>query len=69
MLFRASRSQELESLRCQPDGQEFLLNLPLEWSSPGPIMVAANWTEKLRESVIETRNHHRSRVKSRPLLL
>lgn len=32
-----------------PDGQKFLLNLPLEWSSTGPIMVVTNWTEKLKE--------------------
>jgi len=32
-----------------PDGQRFLLNLPLEWSSAAPITVVTNWTEKLRD--------------------
>jgi Tol biopolymer transport system component len=32
-----------------PDGQRFLLNLPLEWSSAAPITVVTNWTEKLKE--------------------
>jgi Tol biopolymer transport system component len=32
-----------------PDGQRFLFNLPLEWTSANPITVVTNWTEKLRE--------------------
>ncbi len=32
-----------------PDGQRFLLNLPLEWTSAAPITVITNWTEKLKE--------------------
>ncbi len=32
-----------------PDGQRFLLNLPMEWSSAAPITVVTNWTEKLKE--------------------
>ncbi len=32
-----------------PDGQRFLLNLPLEWTSSAPITVLTNWTEKLKE--------------------
>jgi Tol biopolymer transport system component len=32
-----------------PDGQRFLLNLPLEWSSAAPITVVTNWTEKLKK--------------------
>ncbi len=32
-----------------PDGQRFLLSLPLEWSSAAPITVVTNWTEKLKE--------------------
>jgi hypothetical protein len=32
-----------------PDGQRFLLNLPLEWSSAAPITVVTNWTEKLKQ--------------------
>jgi hypothetical protein len=32
-----------------PDGQRFLFNLPLEWSSTAPITVVTNWTEKLKE--------------------
>ena len=32
-----------------PDGQRFLFNLPLEWSSAAPITVVTNWTEKLKE--------------------
>jgi Tol biopolymer transport system component len=31
------------------DGQRFLINLPLEWSSAAPITVVTNWTEKLKE--------------------
>jgi len=30
------------------DGQRFLVNLPLEWSSASPITVVTNWTEKLK---------------------
>jgi dipeptidyl aminopeptidase/acylaminoacyl peptidase len=30
------------------DGQRFLVNLPLEWSSSSPITVVTNWTEKLK---------------------
>ncbi|HTS65629.1 MAG TPA: hypothetical protein VMH28_26585 [Candidatus Acidoferrales bacterium] len=32
-----------------PDGQYFLVNAPLEWTSANPITVVTNWTEKLRE--------------------
>jgi Tol biopolymer transport system component len=32
-----------------PDGQRFLLNLPLEWANSSQIMVVTNWTEKLKE--------------------
>jgi Tol biopolymer transport system component len=32
-----------------PDGQRFLLNLPLEWPSASPITVMTNWTEKVKE--------------------
>lgn len=32
-----------------PDGQRFLLNLPLEWTSAAPITVITNWTEKLKD--------------------
>ena len=32
-----------------PDGQRFLLNVPLEWTSSAPITVITNWTEKLKE--------------------
>jgi hypothetical protein len=32
-----------------PDGQRFLFNLPLEWSSEAPITVVTNWTEKLKD--------------------
>ena len=31
-----------------PDGQRFLVNLPLEWSGAAPITVMTNWTEKLK---------------------
>jgi Tol biopolymer transport system component len=31
------------------DGQRFLFNLPLEWTSANPITVVTNWTEKLKE--------------------
>ena len=32
-----------------PDGQRFLMNLPMEWSNASPITVVTNWTEKLKE--------------------
>lgn len=32
-----------------PDGQRFLVNIPLEWTSAVPITVVTNWTEKLKE--------------------
>ena len=32
-----------------PDGQRFLFNIPLEWTSANPITVVTNWTEKLKE--------------------
>ena len=32
-----------------PDGQRFLVNIPLEWTSALPITVVTNWTEKLKE--------------------
>jgi Tol biopolymer transport system component len=32
-----------------PDGQRFLVNMPLEWTSAVPITVVTNWTEKLKE--------------------
>ena len=31
-----------------PDGQRFLMNLPLEWFNASPIRVVTNWTEKLK---------------------
>ena len=31
-----------------PDGQRFLVNLPMEWSSSAPIKVVMNWASKLR---------------------
>ncbi len=31
------------------DGQHFLLNLPLEWTSAAPITVVSNWAEKLKD--------------------
>jgi Tol biopolymer transport system component len=32
-----------------PDGQRFLLNIPLEWTSAAPITVVTNWIEKLKD--------------------
>ena len=32
-----------------PDGQRFLMNLPLEWTSSAPITVITNWAEKLKQ--------------------
>lgn len=32
-----------------PDGQRFIVNLPLEWTGAGTITVVTNWTEKLKE--------------------
>jgi Tol biopolymer transport system component len=34
---------------ASPDGQRFLMNIPLEWTSALPITVVTNWTEKLKE--------------------
>jgi Tol biopolymer transport system component len=31
-----------------PDGQRFIINLPLEWSSSSPVTVITNWSEKLK---------------------
>jgi Tol biopolymer transport system component len=31
-----------------PDGQHFLVNVPLEWTGAAPITVLTNWTEKLK---------------------
>ena len=41
--------RHLESLRRQPDGQRFLLNIPLEWTGTAPMTVITNWTEKLKQ--------------------
>jgi len=32
-----------------PDGQRFLMNLPLEWPNASPITVMTNWTEKVKD--------------------
>ncbi|HUA59169.1 MAG TPA: hypothetical protein VML19_10470, partial [Verrucomicrobiae bacterium] len=32
-----------------PDGQRFLVNLPLDWPSASPITVMTNWTEKVKD--------------------
>jgi hypothetical protein len=32
-----------------PDGQRFVVTLPLEWTSSVPITVVTNWAEKLKE--------------------
>jgi len=32
-----------------PDGQRFLMNVPMEWSGASPITVMTNWTEKLKD--------------------
>ena len=32
-----------------PDGQHFLVNIPLEWTGAAPITVLTNWTEKLKQ--------------------
>jgi hypothetical protein len=32
-----------------PDGQRFLLNLPLEWANSSQILITTNWTEKLKD--------------------
>ena len=31
-----------------PDGQHFLVNIPLEWTGAAPITVVTNWAEKLK---------------------
>ena len=36
-------------MALSPDGQRFIVNLPLEWTSAAPITVVTNWTEKLKE--------------------
>ena len=38
------------SYDAAPDGQRFLLNVPLEWSSAAPITVLSNWSEALLRS-------------------
>ena len=37
------------SFDVTPDGQHFLLNLPLEWPRSLPITVVTNWTGRLKE--------------------
>jgi Tol biopolymer transport system component len=32
-----------------PDGQRFLMSLPLEWSNASPIAVVTNWTPKVKD--------------------
>ncbi len=50
MLFQTRPIPETWNLYdVSPDGQRFLLNLPLEWSSAAPVSVVTNWTEKLKE--------------------
>jgi len=50
MLFQTRPIPETWNLYdVSPDGQRFLVNLPLEWSSAAPITVVTNWTEKLKE--------------------
>ena len=34
---------------ASPDGDRFLMNLPMEWPSATPITVVTNWTEKVKE--------------------
>ena len=41
--------QEWNLYDVSADGQRFLLNLPLEWSSATPITVVTNWTRKLKQ--------------------
>jgi Tol biopolymer transport system component len=57
--FECDAPQQLFQTRCVPrlwnlfdaaaDGQRFLVNVPLEWSSAAPITVVTNWTEKVRQ--------------------
>jgi Tol biopolymer transport system component len=50
MLFQTRPIPETWNLYdVSSDGQRFLLNLPLEWSSAAPITVVTNWTEKLKQ--------------------
>jgi Tol biopolymer transport system component len=32
-----------------PDGQRFLMNLPLEWPDSSPITIVTNWVEKIKD--------------------
>ena len=32
-----------------PEGQKFLVNVPLEWPTSSPITVVTNWTEKIKD--------------------
>ena len=32
-----------------PDGEHFLVNIPLEWTGAAPITVLTNWTEKPKQ--------------------
>lgn len=49
LLFHArSTPPSFDYFDVSPDGQRFLMNLPLEWGNASPIMVVTNWTEKVK---------------------
>src|ERR1035441_10605913 len=48
-LFQARPLRTFNLYDATPDGQLFLVNIPLEWTSALPITVVTNWTEKLKQ--------------------
>jgi hypothetical protein len=48
-LFQARPLRTFNLYDATPDGQRFLVNIPLEWTSALPITVVTNWTEKLKQ--------------------
>jgi eukaryotic-like serine/threonine-protein kinase len=49
-LFRTRQlANTLNPFDVSPDGQRFIMNLPLEDSTPSPITILTNWTENLKD--------------------
>jgi len=47
--FRVLPKMQWTLFDTRPDGQRFLMNLPLEWSNASEINVMTNWTEALKK--------------------
>jgi len=47
--FRVLPKMQWTLFDARPDGQRFLMNLPLEWSNASEINVMTNWTEALKK--------------------